>query len=139
VLEIVPVKRTALFFITSIILVFWAIQTWGWTDLRLVCNAEVSTRPDGTPVGTQEVFLNIKHPKKLVFWNPLGEFQLELKNAWQTTGIARKDDASMKIFLEEQRVSGFEGSLSLLSYSGLVADYREYYELKCRPLQMDEQ
>ncbi len=99
----------------------------------------MSTRTDGTPLGTQEVFLNIKYPKRLVFWNPLGEFQLELRNAWQTTGIARKDAASMKIFLEKQRVSGFEGSLSLLSYSGMVADNREYFEVKCRPLQLDEQ
>ncbi len=132
-------KRLAIFFIASIILVFWAIHTWGWTDLRLLCNAEVSTRPEGTPVGTQEVFLNIKYPKEIMFWNPLGEFQLELKNAWQTTGLARKDAASMKIFLEEQRVTGFEGSLSLLSYSGMVADNREYFEVKCRPLQMSEQ
>lgn len=130
-------KRLVFFLIVTVAIGFATIQVWGWIELRLVCDAEVSTRPDGTPVGTQEVFLNIIYPGQLVFWNPPGEFQLELKSAWQTTGVAQKDVTSMKIFLGEHRASGFEGSLSLLSLSGMLADSREYFELKCKPIKTD--
>ena len=129
-------KRAALFVILATILVFAALRTFGWNEVRLVCDAEVSTRPDGNPVGTQRVFLSIRYPDDMVFWNPPGEFQLELKNEWQTTGVAQKSRDSMKIFLQEKRESGFEGSLSLISLNGLVADYREYYALTCKPYKL---
>lgn len=125
-------RRIVLFLIASITLVFGAIHTWGWTEIRLKCFAEVSTK-DGQGISAEDVFLIVKYPHRYNFLQAQGTVSIEVKGRQFSGSVRRsyRDENHDMLFFDDKDSKGFDGSLSLISYSASIWDWQHFYDMKC--------
>lgn len=126
-------KSIILLFVLAGVAAVTAINAWGWSELRLQCKADVYTN-DGSAdkLSTEDVYLLVKYPTRIVFWRPHGSVAIELKKT-QFSGSAFGSDDLEKLFFNKNSAGGFDGSLSLLSNVATIWDSQYFYDMKCKP------
>jgi hypothetical protein len=116
----------------GVALSFMAINVLGWIELRLKCSAEVSNK-DGEHISSEDVFLIVRYPHRFNFLKSEGTASIEVKGQQFSGSVRRSDrvqDRDM-LFFDPQDSQGFDGSVSLISYSASIWDWQHFYDMKC--------
>ena len=126
-------KRVILLLGLGGVLAIAAINFLGWSELRLQCRADVATN-DGSAdkISTEDVFLLVKYPSRLAFWNSFGQVTIEVKGI-QFSEKVSTSTGSEKLFFHKGSSGHFEGVLSLLSNASSIWDGQYFYNMKCKP------